>query len=132
MLAGSKNWARTPPRGLPEEPEAGSFASTRTTSRIPARTSWQAVLVPITSPPMTTTAASLDQSEDRMRPSLMAFLPSPAEGLEQGRAGAELSGRHFRDVVDARDGERSRSRSGRANRSSPDGPPLPSLPHHQL
>ena len=29
MLAGSENWARTPPSGLPEDPPASSSASSR-------------------------------------------------------------------------------------------------------
>jgi hypothetical protein len=58
MLSGSENWARSPPIGLPELPEPSSQRSMTTMLFTPASAKWNAMLAPITPPPMITTSAA--------------------------------------------------------------------------
>src|SRR4051794_30934945 len=56
MFSGSENCARTPPAALDVDPPASS-ARSRSSTSTPASARWNAVLVPITPPPTTTTSA---------------------------------------------------------------------------
>src|SRR5215471_14100876 len=57
MFSSSENWARTPPAALDVEPEPSAARSSTSTSRTPASARWNAMLAPITPPPMITTEA---------------------------------------------------------------------------
>jgi hypothetical protein len=57
MLAGSENVALTPPNGFAEEPDPSRFCSMTKTLPAPARARWNAVLTPMTPPPMIATKA---------------------------------------------------------------------------
>jgi hypothetical protein len=62
MLAALLKEARTPPAALHVDPHASSSLSTRTTSVTPDSARWNAMLVPITPPPTTTTDACSGRS----------------------------------------------------------------------